>query len=88
MKHVLIFLIRLYQYTLAPMLNLLAGGTGCRFEPSCSNYAIEALQRHGAFRGGFMAFLRICRCHPWGGAGYDPVPATIRRTGLTTATRR
>ena len=46
----------------------------CRFAPSCSAYAIEAFQRHGAARGGWLAFRRFIRCHPWGGHGYDPVP--------------
>lgn len=46
----------------------------CRFVPSCSTYAVEALEAHGAARGGWLALRRICRCHPWGGDGYDPVP--------------
>ena len=46
----------------------------CRYQPSCSAYAITAIQRYGAARGGWMAVKRICRCHPWGGQGYDPVP--------------
>jgi hypothetical protein len=46
----------------------------CRFTPTCSAYAIEALETHGAWRGGCLAARRICRCHPWGGHGYDPVP--------------
>lgn len=49
-------------------------GRGCRFQPTCSAYALEALERHGAFRGGGLMIWRICRCHPWGGHGYDPVP--------------
>ena len=47
----------------------------CRFEPSCSSYAAEALATHGAGRGGWLAVKRVCRCHPWGGHGWDPVPA-------------
>ena len=46
----------------------------CRYQPSCSAYAITALRRYGAAKGGWMALKRICRCHPWGGQGYDPVP--------------
>ncbi|MEH7830132.1 membrane protein insertion efficiency factor YidD [Gemmobacter denitrificans] len=51
-------------------------GHGCRFQPTCSAYALEALERHGAIRGSWLAGHRICRCHPWGGSGYDPVPGT------------
>lgn len=65
----LIGLVRLYQATLAYFFR-----GACRFEPSCSRYAAEALATHGATRGGMMALRRLCRCHPWGGAGYDPVP--------------
>src|ERR687897_23326 len=62
-------LVMVYQWTLAPIL-----GNNCRFEPSCSNYALDALSKHGAIRGGLMATWRILRCNPWGGAGWDPVP--------------
>lgn len=65
-----IFLIRGYQLLLSPLV-----GGGCRFTPSCSAYAIEAIQTHGAWRGGWLAARRIGRCHPLGGHGFDPVPA-------------
>ena len=65
----LIWLVRLYRLAISPWL-----GGNCRFDPTCSNYAIEALQRHGIFRGSWLAARRIARCHPWGGSGYDPVP--------------
>ena len=63
-------LIRLYQLTLA---YFFVGA--CRFEPSCSAYAAEAVARHGALRGSFLAVHRLCRCGPWTSGGYDPVPA-------------
>jgi hypothetical protein len=62
-------LVRLYQLTLSPLLPM-----ACRFDPSCSRYAMEALAQHGALRGGLLAMKRLGRCHPWGGSGYDPVP--------------
>jgi len=61
--------IRLYQLVLSPLL-----GQNCRFTPSCSAYAIGAIEAHGAGRGIVLALRRILRCHPWGGSGYDPVP--------------
>ncbi len=64
-----ILLVRFYQRMLSPL-----KPPTCRFLPTCSAYTIEALQRHGALRGGWLATRRICRCHPWGGHGYDPVP--------------
>ncbi len=66
----LLGLIRLYQLTLSPWI-----GRGCRYEPTCSAYATEALTRFGVRRGGWLTVKRIGRCHPWGGSGYDPVPA-------------
>ena len=53
-------------------------GHGCRFQPTCSVYALEALERHGAIRGTALMLRRIGRCHPWGGSGYDPVPPVPR----------
>lgn len=69
MKKFLRFLIRAYQITLSPFL-----GSACRFTPSCSAYASEAIDRHGALRGSWMALKRIARCHPLCDGGYDPVP--------------
>lgn len=65
----LVLLVRLYQVTLSPFL-----GGACRFQPTCSNYALEALRTHGALRGSWLAARRIGRCRPGGGAGWDPVP--------------
>lgn len=72
----LIGLIKVYQYTLSPFI-----GRNCRFMPSCSNYGIEALRKHGAIKGSILAIYRILRCNPWGGSGYDPVPEkfTLKR---------
>ncbi len=67
----LIAVVRLYQAVLRPIF-----GGQCRFFPSCSEYAVESLRRHGALRGSWLTVRRLCRCHPWGGAGYDPVPET------------
>jgi putative membrane protein insertion efficiency factor len=65
----LIALVRLYQVAISPWLP-----PSCRYEPSCSTYAIEAVGRHGAGRGSWLALRRLGRCHPWGGRGFDPVP--------------
>lgn len=65
--------LRAYQWTLRPVLPM-----ACRFWPSCSDYAIEAVRRHGAARGGMLAAWRLLRCHPWGGSGLDPVPERFR----------
>ncbi len=64
-----IAVIKLYQWVISPWL-----GPKCRFTPTCSQYAIEALKKHGIFKGSWLAVKRISRCHPWGGHGYDPVP--------------
>jgi putative membrane protein insertion efficiency factor len=65
----LMILIRVYQWTLSPML-----GAHCRFYPSCSCYAHEAIERHGALAGTWLAAKRLARCHPFAAGGYDPVP--------------
>jgi len=70
-----IFLVRIYRVTLSPAKMFLFGpSAGCRFQPSCSQYAIEALKTHGAITGGWLAAKRVCRCHPWGEYGEDAVP--------------
>jgi hypothetical protein len=69
MKTLLQALIRLYQYLFRPML-----GSNCRFAPSCSDYALEAVGKYGALRGGWLALRRVARCHPYHPGGYDPVP--------------
>ena len=63
--------IRLYRYVISPVL-----GPSCRYLPTCSEYALTALEEHGLVRGGWLTVLRLGRCHPWGGSGYDPVPGT------------
>jgi uncharacterized protein len=74
-QHILIFGVRLYRWVISPAKAVLFGPLArCRFTPSCSQYALEALQIHGALRGSGLALRRIGRCHPWGGCGDDPVP--------------
>jgi uncharacterized protein len=69
MGRIAIFLIRCYQLLLSPWL-----GNNCRFEPTCSEYAVTAIQTHGLLKGLWLGARRIGRCHPWGAAGHDPVP--------------
>lgn len=72
-SHAMVWLLSLpvhfYRLCISPMLP-----PSCRFTPTCSQYALEALRRHGPLRGSWLALKRILRCHPWGGSGYDPVP--------------
>ena len=78
MQTVLIFLIRVYRYAVSPLL-----GSSCRFHPSCSQYALEAIECHGVLRGCWLALRRLLRCHPWHPGGHDPVPQPHARTGRT-----
>ena len=64
-----VFLIKIYQFLISPII-----GKNCRFNPTCSNYALEALKKHGLIVGIYYSVIRISKCHPWGGSGYDPVP--------------
>lgn len=72
-KRILIFpfllLIRFYQIVISPVLP-----ASCRYAPTCSHYTLEALKKHGLFKGGYLGIKRILSCNPWGGSGYDPVP--------------
>lgn len=72
MSGLLRWLVRAYRYLLSPMLP-----RSCRFHPSCSQYAEEALELHGALHGSWLGARRICRCHPWHPGGYDPVPPRV-----------
>jgi len=65
----------IYQKFLSPVLHFMSGPLGgCRFQPSCSNYFLQAIDAHGPWKGAWLGIRRIFRCHPWGGHGYDPVP--------------
>lgn len=77
---VLITLIRFYQTAISPLTP-----PTCRYTPTCSAYAREAIEMHGGARGGWLALRRLLRCHPWGGYGYDPVPARAERVGRAAA---
>ncbi|MGC9451423.1 MAG: membrane protein insertion efficiency factor YidD [Oceanipulchritudo sp.] len=74
LQGLLIVLLVLYRYLVSPVLHVLAPGSGCRFQPTCSEYALEAIRIHGPFHGSWLALRRLGRCHPWGGHGFDPVP--------------
>jgi uncharacterized protein len=69
MSRLAVLLIRFYQLAISPLL-----GPRCRYHPTCSEYAIEALRRYGIIKGGWLTIRRLGRCHPWGGSGHDPVP--------------
>jgi len=69
LSYLAIGLIKIYQYTISPLL-----GASCRYQPSCSQYGIEALKKHGFLKGGYLTIKRVLSCNPWGGHGHDPVP--------------
>lgn len=69
MNKLLVLLVRVYRLAISPLI-----GRNCRFHPSCSEYAMEALEKHGGCKGSWLAAKRISRCHPWNPGGYDPVP--------------
>ena len=76
------FALKAYKVTLSPLI-----GRQCRFTPSCSEYGAKALIDHGPVRGGYLTIRRVCRCNPWGGAGYDPVPQPRDKTPDGSASR-
>jgi putative membrane protein insertion efficiency factor len=69
MAKFLLLMVRAYQYVLSPYF-----GTQCRFTPTCSHYAVDALKKHGAIKGSYLTVRRLLRCHPWHDGGYDPIP--------------
>lgn len=74
LAHLVALPVRAYRLLFSPWV-----GHGCRFQPTCSAYSLEALEKHGAFKGTYLTLRRIGRCHPLGGSGYDPVPEKTRR---------
>lgn len=69
LSSILIGFVKFYQYSISPLL-----GANCRYSPTCSTYSVEAIKKHGPFKGAWLSLKRIISCNPWGGSGYDPVP--------------
>ena len=89
MKILVRLLQRIYKLTLSPILHWIAGpGAGCRFQPSCSEYFAEAVEKHGFLRGARLGVVRICRCNPWCEAGFDPVPPSAHASPQAHKTSR
>ncbi|MFM2178947.1 MAG: rane protein insertion efficiency factor YidD [Verrucomicrobiota bacterium] len=86
MKLIVRLLIRGYQSFISPALHFVGGpGSGCRFTPTCSEYFLQAVEKHGFFRGAWLGTVRILRCQPWGGHGHDPVPERSSASKLHTS---
>lgn len=79
LAHIAALPVRAYRLLFSPWV-----GHNCRYQPTCSAYALDALEKHGAFRGSWLALRRIGRCHPWGNSGYDPVPDPRPESGTDT----
>lgn len=81
MKRIALFLIRFYQKTLSldhSWISFIVSERFCRFDPSCSEYAYQAIDKFGVIKGGWLGLKRICRCHPWNEGGYDPPPGEVK----------
>lgn len=74
MKRLFLFAVKFYRYAISPLMP-----PSCRFYPTCSSYALQAIEKHGALKGSWYALRRIGRCHPWNAGGYDPVPETTEQ---------